>query len=99
MARFIVLALAGIAFVSQSVSAAEKLPCGERAVIVKKLDAKFKEAGQARGLVSERQILEVFVSPSRSWTMLVSYPDGTSCIMATGQEWHQAPVALAGNGV
>lgn len=99
MARIFALALAGIAFASLSASAEEKRPCGERAVIVKKLDAKFQEAGQARGLVSATQIVEVFVSPTKTWTMLVSYPNGTSCIMATGQEWHQSPVELAGNGV
>ena len=99
MARVIVLALAGIALASLSVSAAEKPACGERAAIVKKLDTRFKEAGQARGLVSATQILEVFVSPTKTWTILVSYPDGTSCRMATGQEWQEAPVALAGNGV
>ena len=99
MARIIALALAGIAFASLSASAEDKRPCGQRALIVKKLDAKFQESGQARGLVSESQIVEVFVSPAKTWTMLVSYPNGTSCILATGQEWHQSPVALAGNGV
>lgn len=99
MARLIVLALAGIAFASLSASAEEKRPCGNRAAIVKKLDAKFQESGQARGLASETQIVEVFVSPAKTWTMLVSYPNGTSCIMASGQAWHQLPVTLAGNGV
>ena len=99
MARSIVLALVGIVFASLSASAEEKRPCGDRAAIVKKLDARYKESNQARGLASATQIVEVFVSPTKTWTMLVSYPNGTSCIMATGQEWHQSPVALAGNGV
>ena len=99
MTKIIVLALAGVAFASLSASAEDKLPCGKRAAIVKKLDAKYQEAGQARGLVSNTQILEVFVSPAKTWTMLISYPNGMSCIMASGQAWDQSPVALAGNGV
>jgi hypothetical protein len=99
MARFLILIVAGIIFGSISANAAEKPPCGERAMIVEKLNAQYKEVGQARGLVTDTRIVEIFVSPQKSWTMLVSFPNGSSCIMASGEAWDQSPVALAGNGV
>lgn len=99
MARFLILVAASIISASVSASATEKLPCGERAEIVEMLEAKYKEVGQARGLVSNTRIVEIFVSPDKNWTMLVSFPNGSSCIMASGQEWDQSPVALAGSGV
>ena len=98
MARFLTILAATIAFSSFSANATEKLPCGERAMIVKTLESKHKEVGQARGLVSDTRMIEIFVSPDKSWTMLVSFPNGMSCIMASGQAWDQSPVAMAGTG-
>lgn len=99
MVRFLTMLAAGILLGSLSANATERLPCGDRTAIVKKLEAQFKEVGQARGLVSDTRIIEVFVSPDKNWTMLVSFPNGMSCIMASGQAWDQSPVALAGTGI
>jgi len=99
MVRFFIIVVAGIIFSPICASAAERLPCGERAKIVEVLKAKHKEVGQARGLMTNTQLVEVFVSPSKSWTILVSFPNGSSCIMAAGEAWDDLPVTLSGNGV
>lgn len=99
MVRLFILVVAGIVFLPICASAAEKLACGERAKIVETLEAKHKEVELARGLVTSSQLVEIFVSPQKSWTILVSFPNGSSCVMAVGEAWDQLPVALSGNGV
>jgi len=33
------------------------------------------------------QVLELFASSSGSWTMVVTTPNGTSCLIAAGENW------------
>lgn len=98
MARLFIMVVAGILFAPICASAAENRHCGERAKIVEIFKTKHKEVAQARGLATDTQLLEIFVSPQKSWTILLSFPDGSSCIMATGEAWDQFPVTLSGFG-
>ncbi|MCW9035575.1 MAG: hypothetical protein OQK35_05635 [Alphaproteobacteria bacterium] len=61
--------------------------CGERSEVIKTLAKAYKENPTAMGLASGGGMLEVFSSPSGSWTIVVTQPTGTSCIVATGDGW------------
>jgi hypothetical protein len=39
------------------------------------------------GLVSQTRIIELYVSQKGTWTVLVSRPDGMSCLVAAGTDW------------
>jgi hypothetical protein len=65
---------------------AETMNCAERTDIVAKL-ANYKEEAEAIGLNKDGTLLEVFVSPEGTWTVLLSSPEGKSCIAAIGEAW------------
>ena len=64
--------------------------CGPRDQALRQLENRHSEQVFGRGLAPDgTAIVELFVSKSGSWTVLVSRPDGRSCIVAAGESWHQ----------
>lgn len=70
--------------------------CGERSKFLKQLSRVHSEGPVAMGLVSNGSILEVLASTSGSWTILVTRPDGVSCVVAVGQDWETIPSIATG---
>lgn len=68
-------------------------PCAERTNVVDTLDSQYKESPRAIGLVSQEAVLEIFVSETGTWTVVVTDPAGVSCVLAAGQSWEEIPVA------
>ena len=64
--------------------------CGERADILETLERTYGEKPQAIGLSQDGGLVEVLVSPSGGWTLLITYPKRPSCVIATGQGWESA---------
>ncbi len=86
MTRLIALLAAGAVSLMTTGAAAQAL-CGERAHIVDRLDLEYSEAPMALGLSADGALVEVMVSPSGSWTILVTYPKKLTCVVATGDGW------------
>lgn len=61
--------------------------CGPRDNIVKRLADGHQEARYAMGLAANGSLVEVFVAPSGSWTILVTRPGGPSCVAGAGMDW------------
>ncbi len=61
--------------------------CGKRVNIVKRLTDVYHERQRATGVASNGMLLETFVSPKGTWTALITYPNGTSCVVAAGENW------------
>ena len=81
----VVLALASSAALAQ-------VPCGEREKIVGWLAVNYKEAPVATGLSNKGALVEVLSSADgETWTILITKPDGISCIVDTGQAWQPKP--------
>ena len=76
--------------------AAAQTACGERADILKNLDRAHSERPQALGLSADGKVLEVLVSPTGSWTILVSDPSRLTCLVAAGEGWELLPVLPTG---
>ncbi|MDJ0951628.1 MAG: hypothetical protein QNJ94_22185 [Alphaproteobacteria bacterium] len=70
--------------------------CADRARLAQQLERKYKETPRAIGLSSEGRVVEVFASESGSWTMIVTYPNGISCAIDSGEAWERLPLRLAG---
>jgi hypothetical protein len=63
------------------------------------LRQKYKETPIAGGpSKAENYIAQVYVSPSMTFSIVLSYPDGTSCIVAAGKDWDQQPLPKKGQG-
>ena len=70
--------------------------CASHDSMAKALTGKFKETRRAMGLVNTSAVMEVFMSPQGTWTVLVTDTKGIACIAASGEEWQDVPVAVVG---
>ncbi len=61
--------------------------CGDRAKFMAALAKKHQEAPTSIGVTSSGQMIEVLTSANGSWTILVTSPNGVSCIVAAGEAW------------
>jgi len=69
-------------------ASAQQSPCTERPEVVGHLAKKYAEAPVAIGLSSNGGVVEVLSSKkNQRWTMIITMPDGKSCLMATGENW------------
>ena len=63
--------------------------------LVEMLDGRYSEKPVAAGLEAGGRLFEVFATPDGStWTMVLTTPQGSSCVVAVGEEW-QEPRQLA----
>ncbi len=81
--------VAGAFALAMPAAMGESVSCGERHGILEWLEGKFYEKRTAFGLTSDGRVLEVFAAPSGSWTILVTYPGGLSCLVTSGIDWQQ----------
>ena len=62
--------------------------CAMRDTAVVQLEKQFDEQVAGQGLAANGKLmLELFVSETGSWTVLVSEPNGHTCILASGKAW------------
>lgn len=73
--------------VTASASAAQP-QCNDRAHVLELLAKKYKEAPIAAGVTNSGGLVEV-LSDGRggSWTIIVTTPQGMSCLVAAGDGW------------
>ena len=96
MLRSIILAL-GVAFIGLPTGpASAEQVCGERTKLMTQLGDKYAEAPVAMGLTSAGSVIEVLTSPSGSWTFLITYPNGPTCMVASGKHWETLPIKTVG---
>ena len=56
-----------------------------------KLSRQFGETRRATGLRTPYRTMEVWTDARGSWTLVLRYASGTSCIAAMGERWEVAP--------
>jgi hypothetical protein len=62
--------------------------CDTRDRVLAHLAAKYAEAPVAIGVTNKGALVEVLATSNGStWTIIVSMPNGTSCIVAAGEGW------------
>lgn len=65
--------------------------CADRSTVTERLKASFGESFAGGGLRNQQSIVEVRLSKeSGTWTILMTLPDGRSCVMASGTNWRVA---------
>lgn len=102
MGRFLSIGAIALLCASTSVHSADLgqnpelgVLCGKRDDIAKALSDQFKEKLQAIGVVDKKAIVEIFVSPDSTWTILATGTDGVSCLVSSGEGW-QSITIIAG---
>ena len=81
-----------VAMTAHPLAAQPVLNCAKRSTVVESLGTHYAETLQAVGLINQAAILEVFVSQSGTWTMLVTNLNGQSCVVFAGEAWETLPI-------
>ena len=73
--------------------------CANRDLIVDRLETKYGERRQSAGLNQNNGMVEIFASDDTgTWTILVTMPNGMSCLMAAGKAWQGETAAVEAPG-
>jgi len=84
---------AGIATVIGATSASAEMFCGEREKIVGELKETWREDRTAIGLSNNGGVLEVYASEAGTWTLLLTTPEGQTCMIGAGEHWETMQIA------
>lgn len=88
-ALLIAMVIAGIA-----AAQAQSGSCSPRQKVVDTLAQKYKESRRSIGVATKGRVMELFASESGSWTIVVTYPNGMTCLVASGQAFEAVDEAL-----
>jgi len=75
----------------------QQVPCGERTAMLGHLAEKYGETAIGIGLSEEGNAVELLISKDgKSWSILLTSPDGKSCLVSSGAHWQRAKQAPTG---
>ncbi len=89
----------GTALALLATEAAAQSPCNQREKVIGHLAEKYGETPVAVGVTNKGGLVEVLsTGDGNTWSIIVSTPDGTSCLVAAGEAWRTRKYdsALAG---
>ena len=90
-------ALLVAAFVAlHAVPGSAQTVCGDRAKFVDLLGKAYAEKAVAMGLTSAGAVIEVLTSAAGNWSILLTHPNGVTCMVAAGEKWEALPLPIAG---
>ncbi len=80
--------------------AAAQTVCMSRAGILEQLSSKYAETPISLGLEKLGNVVEIFSSgDGATWTMVLTRPDGETCMIASGEAWQAIPAKVRGPDV
>jgi len=71
--------------------------CGDQKNIKELLGKQHAESQKAIGLINEKVIIEIYTSAKGTWSILMTYSTGRSCIIAAGKSWQEIKQAPPGS--
>ncbi len=87
--------LIAVLFLTTLAVPAAAQPCAPRDQVVKLLADRYGETRRGIGLSGEDAVMEVFASAATgTWTITVSDPRGTTCMIASGEGFEALDEAL-----
>ena len=91
------LAAVSAAFFLPKPSIGAGQPCLLRDDALRILESKYAEVTVAVGLANNGGLVEILASKDgATWTILVTAPGGSTCMVSAGENWRLAPVAPDG---
>jgi len=63
--------------------------CGERGSLMTQLKGKYSELPKSMGLAANGSVLEVLTANTGTWTILLTNPQGITCLIAAGEHWEE----------
>ncbi len=90
VARLIFAALF-FAMATPSIAEAQSV-CAERENMITKLKKKYGETERGMGLSGTEAVIEIWSSEKTgTWTIVMTRPNGITCVMAAGESWMEIP--------
>jgi hypothetical protein len=83
--RFLVF---GMAVILTVLPASAQVPCGDHDEAIKHLAEKYNEHPQGIGISAQGAAVELLVSESGTWSVLVTEPGRPTYLVASGESWH-----------
>ena len=66
--------------------------CAERAHVLEHLGKKFSESPVAMGMAANGGVMEVLsTDDGNTWTVVITMPDGKTCMLLSGENWEALP--------
>jgi len=99
-----IFAIAGAAAIllglmSSKVHAEAQTICGDRTDFVEKLKDGYAEEPVSLGLAANGSAIELFTAESGTFSIIITQPNGVSCLVASGEEWLELPQRKAEIGI
>lgn len=85
----------GLLVLAAEKAAAQNTNCAPRPRVIDRLTNTFSETRQAIGLGGDNAVIEVFAAPSGTWTIIVTFTNGQTCLVASGQAYETIAEARA----
>ncbi len=83
-----VLATAALAAFILSAPAQAQPFCADRATVMGLLATEYSEAPVGMGIANNGGVIEILSSAAgKSWTIILTMPNGTTCMIAAGESW------------
>jgi len=90
----------GIAMIATTPAEAQANQCAPRTAILAQLSDTYHESPIAQGLAPNGQLVEMFgASGSGTWTITVTLPNGTMCLVSSGTDLTTFDLPPAGDPV
>lgn len=70
--------------------------CMDRATLIAQLDTQYNERQTVIAMEGRGMMLEVYVSPEGSFTVVAVSPDMRACVVAFGTDWKMTAPGVAG---
>ena len=87
MKRSTILVLCAMAAPLAASPANAQAVCGDRNEIVSRLESGYDEKVSALGLAGNGGVVELYTSNKGTWTLLMTQPNGMTCLIAAGDSW------------
>ena len=65
--------------------------CGTHSAVSDNLKKSYAEVPVSMGVTIGGGVIEVYASPKVAWTLVITQPNGVSCLIAAGQDWEELP--------
>jgi len=87
------LAIGGVLTVSGTPTANAQQPaCTERSSVLNHLKSRYSEVPVAMGIANNGGMIEILSSKEgKSWTIILTMPNGMTCMIAAGENWEALP--------
>ena len=79
---------------------AQHMPCAPRSIVVEELKTGYGEGPAGFGIQTSGQLIEIWAAPETgTWTVLMSLPNGSACVIASGTDWQHLNLQKPSVGV